>query len=57
MFLNIIPAGKSIEKIKESGEKAVIMNTMAIKTEINGDIAVTTYDITFYNPNNRILEE
>ena len=60
MFLNIILAGKSIDKIKieikETGEKAVVMDTMAIKVEINGDIAVTTYDMTFYNPNNRILE-
>ena len=60
IFLNIVLAGKSIEKIKieikETGEKAVIMDTMVIKTEINGDIAVTTYDMTFYNPNNRILE-
>ena len=39
-------------EIKETGEKAVVMDTMAIKVEINGDIAVTTYDMTFYNPNN-----
>lgn len=40
-------------KIKES---AVELRDLDIKVEVNGNIASTTYDMTFYNPNDRVLE-
>lgn len=61
MILGVIIRGNEISsirlEIKNSGEKAVVLDTMSVNVEINGDISVTTYDMTFYNPNSRILEE
>ena len=58
--MGIIIRGNEISsirlEIKNPGEKAVVLDTMSVNVEINGDISVTTYDMTFYNPNNRILE-
>lgn len=42
--------------IKSNGEKAISIESMIIKTEIKGNIATTTYELTFFNPNNRVLE-
>ena len=42
--------------IKSNGEKAISIESMIIRTEIKGNIATTTYEFTFYNPNNRVLE-
>ena len=60
MILGVIIRGNEISgirlEIKNPGEKAVVLDTMSVNVEINGDISVTTYDMTFYNPNSRILE-
>jgi tetratricopeptide (TPR) repeat protein len=40
----------------ESNAEPIEITEMDIKVEILANIAVTKYDITFYNPNNRILE-
>lgn len=60
MILGVIIRGNEISsirlEIKNPGEKAVVLDTMSVNVEINGDISVTTYDMTFYNPNTRILE-
>ncbi len=37
-------------------EEEVLVKKLNIETSIIGDIAFTTYDMSFYNPNNRILE-
>lgn len=42
--------------IHSDGEKEIIVDSIKISTEIKGNISTTTYEITFYNPNNRILE-
>ena len=60
MILGMIIRGNEVSsirlEIKSPGEKAVVLDTMSVNVEINGDISVTTYDMTFYNPNSRILE-
>lgn len=37
-------------------EATVVLQDLNIKVEVNGNIASTTYDMTFYNPNDRVLE-
>ena len=37
-------------------EGSIILQELTIKVEVTGNIASTTYDMTFYNPNNRVLE-
>ena len=60
MILGMIIRGNEVSsirlEIKNPGEKAVVLDTMSVNVEINGDISVTTYDMTFHNPNSRILE-
>lgn len=38
------------------GEKNITVKKLAVKTDVVGDIAITTFDMHFYNPNNRVLE-
>ncbi len=42
--------------LKANGEKEIILDSMKISAEIKGNISTTTYELTFYNPNSRILE-
>lgn len=42
--------------LKANGEKEIMLDSMKISAEIKGNISTTTYELTFYNPNNRILE-
>ncbi|SNR15092.1 VIT domain-containing protein [Tenacibaculum jejuense] len=37
-------------------EKEISVKKLKIETSIIGDIAFTTYDMSFYNPNDRVLE-
>ncbi len=37
-------------------EKAIQLTELTVQTEIVGNISQTTYEMVFYNPNNRILE-
>ncbi len=48
-------SSQEIPKIKV-GEDEISVQKLKISTSILGDIALTTYDMEFYNPNNRILE-
>lgn len=43
-------------EIADTSASAVIVESVAIKTEVTGRIAVTTFDLIFRNPNNRVLE-
>lgn len=36
--------------------KAIRLTHLKVDVEVISDIAITTYDMTFYNPNNRVLE-
>lgn len=54
-FLNLQITAQEIPIIKIE-EGAVELQELDIKVEVNGNIASTTYDMTFYNPNERILE-
>ena len=42
--------------LKVNSEKKIVLDSMEISAEIKGNISTTTYELTFYNPNNRILE-
>ena len=42
--------------LKANGEKEIMLDSMKISAEIKGNISTTTYELTFYNPNSRILE-
>lgn len=46
---------QEIPRIKV-GKEEIKVRKIAIKTEIIGNIATTTYDMSFFNPNDRILE-
>ncbi|WP_299625423.1 VIT domain-containing protein [uncultured Tenacibaculum sp.] len=37
-------------------EKEILVKKLKVETSIVGDIAFTTYDMSFYNSNNRVLE-
>ena len=68
LIFGIISANETSERIREqtpevraavlkvNGEKQVVLDSMKISAEIKGNISTTTYELTFYNPNNRILE-
>ncbi|WP_237275306.1 VIT domain-containing protein [Tenacibaculum ovolyticum] len=38
------------------GKKTISIKKLKVKVSVVGDIAITTYDMEFYNPKNRILE-
>ena len=42
--------------LKANGEKEIMLDSMKISAEIKRNISTTTYELTFYNPNSRILE-
>ena len=42
--------------IIQVGEEKIKVKKLFVNTEVVGDIAVTTFDMHFYNPNNRVLE-
>jgi len=42
--------------VLQEGMKDIKLNTLHIDTKIVGNIAQTTYEMAFYNPNDRILE-
>ncbi len=49
--------GQEIPQIKvDEKEKAIQLTELKVQTEIVGNISQTTYEMVFYNPNNRILE-
>ncbi|MCP1223822.1 VIT domain-containing protein [Sebaldella sp. S0638] len=68
LIFGIISANETSERIREqapevraavlkaNGEKQVVLDSMKISAEIKDNISTTTYELTFYNPNNRILE-
>ena len=60
LIFGIISANETSEirtaALKANGEKEIILNSMKISAVIKGNISTTTYELTFYNPNNRILE-
>ena len=41
---------------KNSVDKPIELSDLAIETVIFGNVAVTTYDMTFHNPNGRVME-
>ena len=41
---------------KNSEDKPIELSDLAIETVIYGNVAVTTYDMTFHNPNGRVME-
>lgn len=55
VFLFIKSFGQHIPELTTE-KKNVALKTLDIKVEIINNIAVTTFDMRFYNPNNRILE-
>ncbi len=49
--------GQETPQIKVSEkEKAIQLIELKVQTEIVGNISQTTYEMVFYNPNNRVLE-
>lgn len=38
------------------GEKTIAVKKLKVDVTVLGDIAITTFDMHFYNPNNRVLE-
>ena len=40
----------------KAGEKTIAVKKLKVDVTVIGDIAITTYDMHFYNPNNRVLE-
>ena len=38
------------------GEKTISVQKLKVNVTVLGDIAITTFDMHFYNPNNRVLE-
>ncbi|WP_435262419.1 VIT domain-containing protein [Tenacibaculum sp. nBUS_03] len=55
LLTSVILHAQEIPKIKV-GEKHISVKKLHVKTIITGDIATTTFDMHFYNPNNRVLE-
>lgn len=55
IFANIQFYAQEIPVVKVK-ETSVILQDLNIKVEVNGNIASTTYDMTYYNPNERVLE-
>lgn len=55
LFLSINFFSQNIPVIK-IGEKKISVKKLKIGVTVIGDIAITTYDMQFYNPNKRILE-
>ena len=41
---------------KNSSDKPIELRDLVIETVIYGNVAVTTYDMTFHNPNGRVME-
>ena len=41
---------------KNSSDKPIELRDLVIETVINRNEAVTTYDMTFHNPNGRVME-
>lgn len=53
----VIESQPPLVKAKVSAqEQAIQLTDLSIQTKIYGNIATTTYDMTFYNPNDRVLE-
>ena len=42
--------------IAAPGERPVALRSVAIRTEISGSLALTSVELTFFNPNRRLLE-
>lgn len=55
VFIFVNSFGQNIPELTTK-EKNVVLKKLNIEVEIINNIAVTTYDMQFYNPNNRILE-
>ncbi len=45
----------SLTVVSSKDEKPMELSSLTIDVEVVGNIATTTYDMNFYNPNNRIL--
>ncbi len=45
----------SLTVVSSKDEKPLELSSLTIDVEVVGNIATTTYDMNFYNPNNRIL--
>lgn len=55
LFIFVNSFGQKIPELTTK-EKNVVLKKLNIEVEIINNIAVTTYDMQFYNPNKRILE-
>ncbi|SEE56294.1 hypothetical protein SAMN04487765_3130 [Tenacibaculum sp. MAR_2010_89] len=55
LLTSVILQAQEIPKIK-IGKKHISVKKLHVRTIITGDIATTTFDMHFYNPNNRVLE-
>lgn len=55
LFISGVIFSQEIPVIK-IGEEKINIKKLGITTEVVGDIAVTTFDMQFYNPNDRVLE-
>jgi Ca-activated chloride channel family protein len=56
LFAALTSAHAQRMELSDSSASAVTVESVEIKTEVTGRIAVTTYDLVFRNPNDRILE-
>ena len=43
-------------KMEAAAEQPVLLDNLSIRIYVIGNLAITSYDMSFYNPNNRVLE-
>ncbi|WP_196893267.1 VIT domain-containing protein [Aureivirga marina] len=56
-FSFIFGFSQEIPNLKvENAEKEITLEKLVVKTEVIGNIATTTYEMQFFNPNQRVLE-
>jgi hypothetical protein len=53
--VSFVPLPQPVVQMKITNTKPVILSTMQIEVKIVGNIATSTYELSFYNPNNRVL--
>ena len=57
ILLSSIGFSQEIPSLKvEGAEKQITLEKLFVQTEVVGNIATTTYEMYFYNPNTRVLE-
>ncbi|WP_196890233.1 VIT domain-containing protein [Aureivirga sp. CE67] len=57
LLFSYVGFSQGIPQLKvEKAEKEITLEKLCVSTEIIGNIATTTYEMDFYNPNNHVME-